>query len=82
MMSDRDSSNVEAAERLAREIDAGPDPDVPSRAEVAAEAHADREQEREHELWDYQGEIDKLRRRVADLEEERDELIAWVREGA
>jgi hypothetical protein len=46
-MSDRHSSNVEAAAYLAREVDAGPGPDVPSPAELAAEAHADRELERE-----------------------------------
>ncbi len=46
-MTDRYSSNLEAAAYLAREADAGPDPDVPSRAELAAEAHADRALERE-----------------------------------
>lgn len=44
-MIDRDSSNVQAAAHLAREADAGPDRDVPSRAELAAEAHADREEQ-------------------------------------
>jgi hypothetical protein len=46
-VTDRHSSNVRAAAHHAREADAGPDPDVPSRAELAAEAHADRELERE-----------------------------------
>ncbi len=46
-MNDRHSSNLEAAAYHAREADAGPDPDVPSRAELAAEAHADRALERE-----------------------------------
>jgi hypothetical protein len=44
---DRDSSNMRAAAHHAREADAGPGPDVPSRAELAADAHADLEQERE-----------------------------------
>jgi hypothetical protein len=46
-MTDRESSNLEAAAYHAREADAGPDPDVPSPAELAADAHADRELERE-----------------------------------
>jgi hypothetical protein len=46
-VTDRHSSNLEAAAHHAREADAGPDPDVPSRAELAAEAHADRALERE-----------------------------------
>lgn len=46
-MTDRCSSNVEAAAYLARGAGAGPGPDVPSRAELAADAHADRELERE-----------------------------------
>ncbi len=46
-MIDHDSCNLEAAAYHAREADAGPDPDVPSRAELAADAAADRELERE-----------------------------------
>jgi hypothetical protein len=46
-MTDRHSSNLEAAAHHAREADAGPGPDVPSRAELAADAHADRALERE-----------------------------------
>ncbi len=46
-MTDRNSSNLEAAAHHARGADASPGPDVPSRAELAAEAHADRALERE-----------------------------------